>query len=82
MDINEIKKKISDFLMENLPNHALELNNDTDLLNEWFLDSFGVIDTILFLEETFDVTIKRSAINADNFSNINTLSSYVLEQLK
>ncbi len=82
MDINEIKKKISDFLMENLPNHGLELNNDTDLLNEWFLDSFGVIDTILFLEETFDVTIKRSAINADNFSNINTISAYVLEQLK
>lgn len=82
MNIEEIKNKIKEYLLENFPNSGFELDNETDLLNEWFLDSFGVIDTILFLEETFDITIKRSAINADNFSTINTISNYVLEQLK
>lgn len=82
MNIDEVKKKISTFLIEKLPNHGLELNNDTDLLNEWFLDSLGVIDTIFFLEETFSLTIKRADINSDNFTSIDTISSYVINKLK
>lgn len=82
MNIDDIKGKISTFLIEKLPNHGLELNNNTDLLNEWFLDSLGIIDTIFFLEETFSLTIKRADINSDNFTSIDTISSYVINQVK
>jgi len=77
MNIEEIKESIKNYLLENVPNQGLDLSYDTDLLNEWFIDSLGTINTILFLEEKFGLTIKRSDINADNFTSINTIANYV-----
>jgi len=82
MNIDEIKSKINNFLINEMPNDYLELNDDTDLLNEWFLDSFGIINTIMFLETEFSISISRSDINADNFLNLNSLSLYILNKFK
>lgn len=61
------------------PGRRLEL--DTDLLNEWFVDSFGVIQTVQFLEDSFGVSVTRVEINAVNFSSIRTLAALVLRKL-
>lgn len=82
MDVEEIKKKISVFLLEKIPNQGLELKDDTDLLNEWFLDSLGIINTIMFLEGQFSINVARSEINGDNFTNLNTLSEYIISKSK
>lgn len=82
MNAEEIKKKISVFLLEKIPNQGLELKDDTDLLNEWFLDSLGIINTIMFLEMEFSISVARSEINGDNFTNLNTLSEYIISKSK
>ncbi len=82
MNIEEIKTQIKEYLLENIPNQGLELSYDTDLLSEWFIDSLGTITTILFLEKKFGLTIKRADINADNFTSINTISTYVFSNIK
>ncbi len=82
MNVEEIKKKISVFLLEKIPNQGLELKDDTDLLNEWFLDSLGIINTIMFLEGQFSINVARSEINGDNFTNLNTLSEYIISKSK
>ena len=82
MNVLKIKKKISVFLLEKIPTHGLELKDDTDLLNEWFLDSLGIINTIMFLEGQFSINVARSEINGDNFTNLNTLSEYIISKSK
>ena len=60
----------------------MELSLDTHLLDDWFVDSFGIVNTTLFLEEKFGIEISRADINAENFRSIETLSRYVANQLK
>lgn len=81
MDNDEIVARLTDFLQQEFPNQGVELNASTDLLDEWFVDSLGIIETVMFLEKTFGVDIKRADINGTNFRNIATLSGFIATRL-
>ena len=80
MELDEIKRQIKHFFEEEFPNPEATLTFDTPILDEWFVDSFGIVNTTLFLEEKFGIEVSRADINAKNFRSIETLSQYV--QLK
>ena len=82
MDLEQIKLQIKAFFEREFPDPDMELRPDTHLLDEWFVDSFGIVNTTLFLEEKFGIEISRADINAQNFRSIETLSRYVANQLK
>ena len=82
MDLEQIKLQIKAFFEREFPDPDMELRPDTHLLDEWFVDSFGIVNTTLFLEEKFSIEISRADINAKNFRSIETLSRYVANQLK
>ena len=82
MQITEIKSQLKNFFEEGFPNPGASLTDDTNLLDDWFVDSFGIVNTTLFLEEKFGVEISRADINAITFRSIETLSQYVANQLK
>jgi acyl carrier protein len=73
----DIAGRLHAFFMATYPHPGLILGLDTDLLGEWFVDSFGVVQTVQFLEDTFSVTIDRVDINAENFNSIRTLTAFV-----
>lgn len=77
----DVKEKIKIFLTEEFPNDGVALKDSTDLLKEWFIDSLGIINMIMFLESEFDISVERSEINGDNFKDINTLSEYIKTKL-
>ncbi len=81
MQSNEIKSQLIDFFQKEFPNPETDLTDDTDLLDDWFIDSFGIVNTTLFLEEKFGIEISRADINAENFRSVETLSRYVANQL-
>ena len=81
MQSAEIKSHLKDFFEKEFPNPGTDLTDDTDLLDDWFVDSFGIVNTTLFLEEKFDIEISRADINAENFRSVETLSRYVANQL-
>ena len=72
-----IKKQIHTFLNDEFPNDAVELSDETDLLSEWFVDSLGIINMIMFLETEFNMSVSRPEINGDNFKSISTIANYV-----
>ena len=82
MQITEIKSQLKNFFEEEFPNPGASLTDDTNLLDDWFVDSFGIVNTTLFLEEKFGVEISRADINAITFRSIETFSQYVANQLK
>lgn len=81
MNKSEIVDSLKTFLHGEFPNQGVELTESTDLLGEWFVDSLGIIETVLFLEKTFEIDIKRADINGDNFHNLATLSDFIINRL-
>ena len=81
MELDEIKLQIKNFFEEEFPNPEANLTFDTPILDEWFVDSFGIVNTTLFLEKKFGIEVCRADINAENFQSINTLARYVSNQL-
>ena len=67
MNRTEIIDKLKTFLLQEFPNQGVTLTESTDLLGEWFVDSLGIIETVLYLEKTFAVDIRRADINGGNF---------------
>lgn len=81
MQITEIKSQLKNFFEEEFPNPGASLTDDTNLLDDWFVDSFGIVNTTLFLEEQFGILISRADINAVTFRSIESLSQYVANQM-
>ena len=81
MDRSEIADRIHGFLEEQFPNEGVELTVDTVLLDEWFIDSLGITETVIFLESSFEIDVSRADINGSNFRNIASLSEFVARRL-
>lgn len=81
MNRDEIADSLKTFLLQEFPNQGVELTESTDLLGEWFIDSLGIIETVLYLERNFGVDVRRADINGDNFKSLETLSSFIINRL-
>ena len=77
----EIAEQLKAYLEDLVYERHVELTESTDLLEDWYVDSIGIVDTVLFLETRFGINIKRSDINRTNFQSIATLSGFVEARL-
>ena len=77
MEKTEIAARIRRYLEEEFPNDGVDLTDQTDLLEEWFIDSLGITETVLFLESSFGIELGRADINGSNFQNIDSLADFV-----
>ncbi len=80
MDKTEIEGKLRSFIEQTFPREGAPLQNSTDLLEDWFVDSFGIIETVMFLEQAFAVSVGRADVQAVNFKSIDALTALVLER--
>ena len=80
MDKAEIALRIQRFLEEEFPNPGAQLTLETDLLEDWFIDSLGITETVIFLESSFGIDLARADINGANFNTIDSLSEFVLRR--
>lgn len=82
MDKHEIIEQIKAFLESEFPNPGIDLTETTPLLEEWFIDSLAIVDTVLFLENQFGVRIDRRDISGVHFRNVTALAELVHSRLK
>ena len=75
-----VSEKIRAFLLSSFPNDGRELLESTDLLNDWFVDSLGIIMTVVFIEKTFGLEINGVDVNDENFHSIATLTQFVAKK--
>jgi acyl carrier protein len=77
MSNEEIFKKVNSILIE-LGIISEETDKDTDLFNECGLSSVSVIDIIVGLEETFDISLDSDDdMLFDNYSSIAKIADLV-----
>jgi acyl carrier protein len=74
-----IKEQIRQYLAENFlfSSNGFNLGDDASLLEEGIVDSTGVLELVLFVEETYNVEVADDEIVPENFDTVNNLAAYV-----
>ena len=54
-----------------------QLSNDASFLEEGIIDSTGVLELVMFVEETFSITVEDEEIVPENFDSVGQLATYV-----
>lgn len=72
--ISTIGKYIADELLKS-PDK--EIQPDEPLISGGMIDSFSLVDLALFIEETYNVRIDDTELNADTFDTLNQLAALI-----
>ena len=79
---NEIPEQLSQFIaVEILKQPNRQINVDEPLISSGLVDSFSLIDLSLFIQDTYNVRIDDTELNAATFDTINQLASLVQSRL-
>ena len=75
----EIEPQIRDYVARNLlfSGNGFGYDDDASFLQEGIVDSVGVLELVLFVEETFGVEVNDQEIIPDNFDSVDKLASYI-----
>ena len=74
-----IETLIQNFILENLlfTDDASQLPVDASFLEEGIVDSTGVLELVMFVEDTFGITVEDEEIVPENFDSVKRLTRYV-----
>lgn len=75
----QIQKFVSGTFLIDFDNMA---GPDTDLFDANFIDSFGFVELITFLEQTFGLTVSEEDIASPRMGTLAGMQSIVLEALQ
>ena len=80
---SEIVNTIIDYLKKGNPVYKdlSEIPLDKSLVELGYMDSFGVIDMVTFLEGNYSITIKDDEITKEKFGSINKMAKLVKEKI-
>ena len=74
-----IEHLIRHYILENFlfTNDNGQLEDHVSFLEEGIVDSTGVLELVMFVEETFGVSVKDEDIVPENFDSVAQLARYV-----
>lgn len=77
------KQIVRSFIAENLlysADGSLGISDDDSFIEHAVIDSTGILELTLFVEETFQVRVPDDEVVPENFDSINKLTSYILRK--
>jgi acyl carrier protein len=78
MPAAEIRKFIAkNFLFSDDPGIVLD---DQSLMSSGTLDSTGILELIMFVEERFEVKVADEEMLPENFDSVNAIAAYVAQK--
>lgn len=74
-----MEEQIRDYITDNLlfGGTTVEFDNNSSLLELGIVDSVGVMELVLFVEETYDLRIEDDEIVPENFDSVSHLANYI-----
>ena len=81
--IDEIRNEVKSFILNNYlyGYQEEELDNDVSILDMGAIDSTGIIELVLFMEEGYHIQVKDNEIIPENLDSINRISKYIVSKL-
>ncbi len=73
------KKILRDYIVENFlfGDTETQFSDDDSFMEKGILDSTGILDLILFLEENFDLKVEDDELVPENLDSINNLVAFI-----
>ncbi|MFH1408535.1 MAG: acyl carrier protein [Nanoarchaeota archaeon] len=69
--------KLAEFLQHNLGIDAEKIDQDTPLIETALVDSFGIINLVAFVEETFGIRLDSQELTEENFSSLRDIEQLI-----
>ncbi len=74
----DIKAKIKEYIIEEfVPDDDIDVEDDTNLLEEEVVDSLGIFTLVSFIESAFNVSVDAEEVNLDNFETLASITKLV-----
>lgn len=76
---SQIRAGIRSYILENLlfTSDGAELADDASLLDRGIVDSTGVLEIVLYLEEQFAIKVKDGDMLPENFDSVDNMVRFV-----
>lgn len=80
---NFIKQQVVEFLGANFlyDGEILDLGEKDSLLENGILDQTGVLELVLFVEDTYGFEVSEDDLTPENFDTVNNIVGYVRHRL-
>ena len=79
MVFSAILKEVREFIADG--NDISKLDNDTNLFDSGFFDSLRVINLVLFIETTYELTLDYEDLTESNLSTVTVISKLIERKL-
>jgi acyl carrier protein len=79
----DTRAQIRQYIAKNLlfSDNGFTYGDDASFLEEGIVDSLGVMELVLFIEEKFGVKVEDEELTTDNFDSVNKLANYIQRRL-
>ena len=76
---NDIKESIRAYIAENIlfSDNGYPYADDASFLEEGIVDSMGIMELVMFVDERFGVTVEDEELVPDNFDSVSKLAAYI-----
>ncbi len=81
--LNLIRQQIHEYVAMNFlfDGSASALDDDLPLVERNILDQTGVLELVLFIEETYGIQVDDADLTPENFDTVNAIADYVYLRL-
>jgi len=77
--MSSIEAKIRDYILENylFTDEQSELNSSDSFLDKGIIDSTGIMEVIMFLDEEFGVSVEDDEMIPENLDSVDNLVKFI-----
>ncbi len=77
--MKNVEEMIRAYIAENLlfSDNGYPHSDSTSFLDKGIVDSTGIIELVMFVEEDFNITVDDEELVPDNFDSVSKLSAYI-----
>lgn len=78
---NKIKDKLREFLIEEFRINNNILSDKTSLIEGGWLDSYGIVNLAMFIEQAFGIEILLEELDPEQLDTIETISELIQQKV-
>ena len=77
--MKSVEERIRAYIAENIlfSNNGYPHSDEASFLEEGIVDSMGIMELVMFVEEQFGITVEDEELVPDNFDSVSRLSAYI-----
>jgi acyl carrier protein len=77
--MNDIEQMVRAYIAENIlfSDNGYPYPDDASFLEEGIVDSMGIMELVMFVDEKFGITVEDEELVPDNFDSVSRLAAYI-----